>query len=58
VVRHLNAGVDPTLFATEMYALLRRADIDGVETLVITLPTARGIGIAIRDRLKKAAAAR
>jgi L-threonylcarbamoyladenylate synthase len=54
--RALDASVDPSSFAREMYAHLRNADSEGVETLVITLPAPRGIGLAIRDRLKKAAA--
>lgn len=57
-VRILDASVDPSSFARSMYANLREADRDGVETLVITLPPPRGIGLAIRDRLRKASAGR
>ncbi|CAB4596247.1 unannotated protein [freshwater metagenome] len=56
--RFLDASVDPSSFARTMYANMRDADRDGVETLVITLPAPRGIGLAIRDRLRKAAAGR
>jgi L-threonylcarbamoyladenylate synthase len=56
--RTLDASVDPSSFARDMYAHLRNADSDGIETLVITLPAPHGIGLAIRDRLRKASAQR
>ena len=56
--RTLDANADPIIFAREMYTELRRADQDGIDTVVIELPPARGIGTAIRDRLSKAAANR
>lgn len=42
--------------ARELYADLRRADAQGLDELVVVLPAPRGIGVAIRDRLGKAAA--
>lgn len=39
-----------------LYADLRAADTSGLDTLVVVLPPAVGIGHAIRDRLVKAAA--
>jgi len=56
--RTLDARVNPSTFAREMYAELRRADDDGIDSLLIELPEPRGIGLAIRDRLTKAAAGR
>lgn len=56
--RTLSARHEPHTFARRLYAELRRADDDGVDTLVIELPEPRGIGLAIRDRLTKAAAGR
>jgi L-threonylcarbamoyladenylate synthase len=44
--------------ARNLYAWLRDADDRGVETLVVVQPPATGVGIAIRDRLAKAAAPR
>lgn len=54
----VDASVDPGSFARDMYEMLRRADVDGVDTMHVVLPPARGIGVAIRDRLTKAAAGR
>jgi len=56
--RRLDARSDPAGFAREMYGHLRRADEDSIDTLVVELPEPRGIGLAIRDRLSKAAAGR
>ncbi len=49
---------DTVAYARELYARLRDADDRGVGTLIAVLPAAAGIGHAIRDRLKKAAAPR
>jgi len=38
-----------------MYAQLRQCDVDGVRQLFVVLPEPNGIGLAIRDRLTKAA---
>ncbi len=42
-------------FARVLYAALRAADEQGLETVVVTQPQGAGIAIAIRDRLKRAA---
>ena len=56
--RVLDLTDDVARYARELYAELRRADDDGVGTLVAVLPPADGLGHAIRDRLAKAAAPR
>lgn len=43
-------------YARALYAELRDADGRGVETIVAVMPSAHGLGHAIRDRLMKAAA--
>lgn len=43
-------------FARVLYARLREADAARIEILVVVLPPAGGIGDAIRDRLRRAAA--
>ena len=48
---------DLTIAARELYADLRAADEAQMAELVVVLPPAEGIGIALRDRLTKAAAA-
>ncbi|HEY5874852.1 MAG TPA: L-threonylcarbamoyladenylate synthase [Ilumatobacteraceae bacterium] len=45
-------------YARNLYAWLREADARGVDVLVAVLPPATGIGVAVRDRLIKAAAPR
>jgi L-threonylcarbamoyladenylate synthase len=42
-------------FARVLYAALRAADEQRLETVVVTQPVGDGIAIAIRDRLKRAA---
>jgi L-threonylcarbamoyladenylate synthase len=37
-----------------LYSSLRQADESGVDVVVALLPPAQGLGIAIRDRLRKA----
>jgi L-threonylcarbamoyladenylate synthase len=41
-------------FARVLYAALRAADEQGLETVVVAQPAGKGIAIAIRDRLKRA----
>jgi len=53
--RVLDASVDSVRFATTMYAQLRQCDADGIQQLFVVLPEPKGIGLAIRDRLTKAA---
>jgi L-threonylcarbamoyladenylate synthase len=42
-------------FARVLYAALRAADEQGLETVVVQQPVGEGIAVAIRDRLKRAA---
>jgi L-threonylcarbamoyladenylate synthase len=53
--RVLDASVDSVRFASTMYAQLRQCDADGIQQLFVVLPEPKGIGLAIRDRLTKAA---
>jgi L-threonylcarbamoyladenylate synthase len=53
--RVLDASVDSVRFASTMYAQLRQCDVDGIQQLFVVLPEPKGIGLAIRDRLIKAA---
>ena len=54
----IDASANPMGFAHDMYDHLRRADADEVSILHVVLPPNTGIGVAIRDRLTKAAASR
>jgi L-threonylcarbamoyladenylate synthase len=47
----------PEGFAHDLYGLLRAADAAGARTVVVIPPEDEGIGVAIRDRLTRAAAA-
>lgn len=49
---------DLVVAAQRLYSDLRDADRHGVETLIVVLPEATGLGIALRDRLTKASADR
>ncbi|MCP3064117.1 threonylcarbamoyl-AMP synthase [Myxococcus sp. K38C18041901] len=49
---------DPAGAARVLYARLREADEKGHDVLVACLPSASGLGIAVRDRLARAAAPR
>jgi L-threonylcarbamoyladenylate synthase len=42
----------------ELYASLRRADDSGAEVIVVPLPEESGLGLAVADRLRKAAGKR
>lgn len=44
--------------AENLYASLRRADGKGVDVIVVPLPDEGGLGLAVADRLRKAAAPR
>ena len=45
----------PEELARELYAGLRALDAEGCTVILCPLPPAEGIGVAIRDRLRKAA---
>jgi len=53
----VNAG-NSQAFARNLYSALREADVRGADVLLATLPDERGLGLAIADRLKKAAGPR
>jgi L-threonylcarbamoyladenylate synthase len=55
--RTIDGDGDLAAYARGLYAWLRAADDDGVDTVVAVLPPPVGLGHAIRDRLTKAAAA-
>jgi L-threonylcarbamoyladenylate synthase len=57
-VEILDLSDDLVAYARELYARLRAADARRVELVVAVLPPPDGLGYAIRDRLRKAAAAR
>jgi L-threonylcarbamoyladenylate synthase len=46
---------DPELLARELYGQLRALDEQNVEVIVCPMPPSAGIGLAVRDRLRKAA---
>ena len=46
---------EPEVLARRLFAGLRRLDAEGATVILCPLPEPRGIGIAIRDRLLKAA---
>jgi L-threonylcarbamoyladenylate synthase len=48
--------VDMTRYALSLYDNLRSADLNGNEVVLAVLPPDTGLGVAIRDRLSKAAA--
>jgi L-threonylcarbamoyladenylate synthase len=48
-------GEDPEELAQRLFAGLRHLDMLGCEVILCPIPTERGIGAAIRDRLRKAA---
>jgi L-threonylcarbamoyladenylate synthase len=54
----LDLTADLPEYARSLYARLRAADDRGAAAVVAVLPPARGLGHAIRDRLRKAAAPR
>ena len=52
----LVADEDPAAYARVLYARLRQADRLGLDLLIVVPPPAEGIGVAVRDRLRRAAA--
>lgn len=57
-VRRFDVPAEPAEAARVLYARLREADEQGHDVLVACLPAASGLGIAVRDRLSRAAAPR
>jgi L-threonylcarbamoyladenylate synthase len=54
----LVADDDPAGYARALYARLRHADHLGLEVLVAVPPAEHGLGVAVADRLRRAAASR
>ena len=48
-------GRDSGAYARDLYAALRRADVAGLDVLVVVPPPDEGLGAAINDRLRRAA---
>lgn len=57
-VEVLDSGGDVLAYARGLYGWLRDADAAGVDVVVAVTPAPHGLGLAIRDRLQKAAAPR
>ncbi|WP_244237607.1 L-threonylcarbamoyladenylate synthase [Corallococcus llansteffanensis] len=57
-VQRFDVPGEPAEAARVLYARLREADEQGHDVLVACLPAASGLGIAVRDRLSRAAAPR
>jgi L-threonylcarbamoyladenylate synthase len=57
-VAHYPIPRDPAGFARELYAALREADAWGAQVALVVPPPQSGLGLAIADRLRKAAAPR
>ncbi len=57
-VGHIVVPEDAAGMARELYGALRMADQQGFEVVVVQLPSESGLGLAVRDRLKRAAAPR
>lgn len=51
-----SAGDNDSDYAARLFYLLRKADEDNIKTLYAVLPEDKGIGVAVRNRLLKAAA--
>ena len=56
--RKVVALVGEEVAAPNLYASLRNADESGAEVIVVPLPPETGLGLAVADRLRKAAAKR
>ncbi len=50
-----DAGGDIAVFARSLYPLMRQADAEALDVLVVALPPDEGLGVAVRDRLRRAA---
>ncbi|MBS1153157.1 MAG: hypothetical protein H6Q89_4855, partial [Myxococcaceae bacterium] len=57
-VRHFPLPSDPADAARVLYATLRQIDEAGYDVIVAVLPAEAGLGLAVRDRLTRAAAPR
>jgi L-threonylcarbamoyladenylate synthase len=50
-----DAGGDVAAYAHQLYRWLRRADAEGLDALVAVPPPPAGVGVAVADRLRRAA---
>jgi L-threonylcarbamoyladenylate synthase len=57
-VARLGPQADPAISARRLFAALRELDALGVDVILARLPEAAGLGLAIRDRLFRAAEGR
>jgi L-threonylcarbamoyladenylate synthase len=57
-VLHLRVPEDVAALARGLYALLRDVDAAGVDVAVVVVPQEAGLGLAVLDRLRRAAAPR
>jgi L-threonylcarbamoyladenylate synthase len=57
-LRRFDIPEDPAGAARLLYMRLREADMAGLDILLACLPPAQGLGLAVRDRLSRAAAPR
>jgi L-threonylcarbamoyladenylate synthase len=57
-VLHLSAPEDVAHLARSLYTLLRSVDTAGVDVAVVVVPDEGGLGLAVLDRLRRAAAPR
>lgn len=56
--RRLAAPVDVDEYARVLYAALRNADALGLDVILAVMPSTEGVGAAVADRLRRAAASR
>ena len=54
----LDCGSGPELQARRLFSLLRRADELGAKTVLVEMPQKDGVGLAVYNRLLRAAAFR
>ena len=52
----VDAGATPAVYAERLYALLRASDLSGAARIAVLPPPPTGIGLAVLDRLWRAAA--
>lgn len=55
---HEISSAEVNAFARDLYERLRAADRAGADAIVVVLPADEGLGVALRDRLRRAAAPR
>lgn len=51
----IDYGATPELQAQKLFALLRKADDDGADTVFVEMPSQDGVGLAVYNRLLRAA---